>query len=129
MSETLRELAYEQLTFSIRRSLHKKIAGWYEYTYAEQLDMHAHVLAKHWEQGNVPDKAMEAYFLAALYYDRVGNHGMVSETATKARHVLVSCIEDGGSDADEDLKVTLARLDLLLCKSAFAPHPCAPDSR
>ena len=34
LSETLRELAYEQLTFSIRRSLHKKIAMWYEYSYS-----------------------------------------------------------------------------------------------
>ena len=33
VSSTLRELAYEQLTFSIRRALHKKIAEWYEYTY------------------------------------------------------------------------------------------------
>ena len=35
LSETLRELAYEQLTFSIRRTLHKKIAEWYEYTYSQ----------------------------------------------------------------------------------------------
>ena len=35
LSETLRELAYEQLTFSIRRTLHKKIAEWYEYTYSK----------------------------------------------------------------------------------------------
>ena len=28
VSATVRELAYEQLTFTIRRSLHKKIAAW-----------------------------------------------------------------------------------------------------
>ena len=32
VSATLREIAYEQLTFSVRRNLHKKIAEWYEYT-------------------------------------------------------------------------------------------------
>ena len=71
VSETLRELAYEQLTFSIRRSLHKKIAEWYEYTYPNDLESHASVLAKHWELGDVAQKAMKYSFAAARVFDNV----------------------------------------------------------
>ena len=58
-SEVLRELAYEQLTFSIRRALHKKIAEWYEYTYTTQLDHHAVHIADHWERGDRLHKALQ----------------------------------------------------------------------
>ena len=117
VSETLRELAYEQLTFSIRRSLHRKIGSWYEYTYPDQyqFDAHADIVAHHWEQGNVPDKALRAYFHAALNHERVGNHVKLLETASKARDFLT--LED--AERSDELKLMLCRIDILLFKALY----------
>ena len=116
VSETLRELAYERLTFSIRRSLHRKIGAWYEYTYQDQqqLNAHADTVAYHWEQGNVPDKALRAYFLAALNHDRVENYSQVIETALKARDLLTSTPD---MEANDDLQLMLSRIDILLFRA------------
>ena len=117
VSETLRELAYEQLTFSIRRNLHKNIASWYEYTYPEQLDDFAVTLANHWERAGVEEKAMRASFKAAMFFFRVSNMSSAQKFAMKARDLLIS--QSGEEDMSEELKLLLSRIDILLWRAHY----------
>lgn len=115
VSSTLRELAYEQLTFSIKRALHKKIAEWYEYTYPNELKKYSYVLAKNWEAGSETRKSLKYYFLAAQHEDAAGDYGKVYTLCMKARGLLFE-LSSEASIQEED-KLLLSRLDILLYKS------------
>ena len=122
LSESLRELAYEQLTFSIRRMLHKKIAEWYEYTYSksENSSSHAFVLAKHWERGACIEKALECYFNAAMFANRIWDPDAMLNSSRKARMLLLA-----GSDIDDlgDAKrVMLCRIDFAIFECRYRGH-------
>lgn len=53
------EVAYNLLLFSQRRSLHRAIAEWYEGSFMRDLVTYYPVLAHHWKQADVPQKAIE----------------------------------------------------------------------
>ena len=111
VSESIRELAYSQLTFSIRGSLHKKIAEWYEYTHPNDLEVHAETLAKHWDCGNKPEKAYPYYFMAAQSCQKFGNYTGVLAAAAKARQLLTSLVD---GELDSEQRLLLSRLDILI---------------
>lgn len=53
------EVAYNLLLFSQRRSLHRAIAEWYEGAFMQDIVSYYPVLAHHWKQADVPQKAIE----------------------------------------------------------------------
>lgn len=53
------EVAYNLLLFSQRRSLHRAIAEWYEGAFMQDVVTYYPVLAHHWKQADVPQKAIE----------------------------------------------------------------------
>jgi class 3 adenylate cyclase/tetratricopeptide (TPR) repeat protein len=53
------EVAYNLLLFSQRRSLHRAMAEWYEGSFVRDLVAYYPVLAHHWKQADVPQKAIE----------------------------------------------------------------------
>ncbi len=53
------EVAYNLLLFSQRRSLHRAIAEWYENAFLQDIVTYYPVLAHHWKQADVPQKAVE----------------------------------------------------------------------
>jgi len=53
------EVAYNLLLFSQRRSLHRAMAEWYENAFAHDIATYYPVLAYHWKQADVPQKAIE----------------------------------------------------------------------
>src|SRR6185295_2934064 len=53
------EVAYNLLLFSQRRSLHRTMAEWYEKAFEHDIATYYPVLAYHWKQADVPEKAME----------------------------------------------------------------------
>src|SRR5258706_15540077 len=54
-----KEVAYNLLLFSQRRSLHRAMAEWYENAFAHDIATYYPVLAYHWKQADVPQKAIE----------------------------------------------------------------------
>ena len=113
-SSTLRELAYEQLTFSVRRMLHRKIAEWYEYSNPDELDSFAFVIAKHWESGDVPAKAVHRYFQAAKFMEDTQNFEGVTTATGKALQMLKASVGEKMSKSERLLE---ARIYILRCKS------------
>ncbi len=53
------EVAYNLLLFAQRRSLHRAIAEWYEGYFVRDIATYYPVLAHHWKQADVPQKAVE----------------------------------------------------------------------
>ena len=119
VSEAVRDLAYEGLTFSIRRSLHRKIAEWYEYTYPNELNAHNSLLARHWDLGDVPSKAYGYYFQAAKASQSTGNDAKLLESALMARDLAQTCENDTGST---EHKLLIAHLDILIFKASYGGH-------
>lgn len=113
-SSTLRELAYEQLTFSVRRMLHRKIAEWYEYSNPDELDSFAFVIAKHWESGNVAAKAVRRYFQAAQFMETTQNFEGVMKATEKALQILNESV---GEKVSESERLLVARIYILRCKT------------
>ena len=50
------QVAYGTLLFEQRRDLHRSVAGWYEETYAGQLDSYVPLLAVHWNRAGHVEK-------------------------------------------------------------------------
>lgn len=63
------EVAYNLLPFDKRRQLHRGVAQWLEAHHAQELDAWAGILAWHWTQAAVPEKA-------AAYRNRAGEHAV-----------------------------------------------------
>jgi class 3 adenylate cyclase/tetratricopeptide (TPR) repeat protein len=53
------EVAYNLLLFSQRRSLHRAMAEWYESSFVQDIVTYYPVLAHHWKQADVLEKAMD----------------------------------------------------------------------
>ncbi|MCC7118734.1 MAG: AAA family ATPase [Anaerolineales bacterium] len=53
------EVAYNLLLFSQRRSLHRAMAEWYEGAFVQNLSAYYPALAHHWNQADVPNKALD----------------------------------------------------------------------
>ncbi|MFQ5399559.1 MAG: AAA family ATPase [Anaerolineae bacterium] len=58
------EVAYNLLTFGQRQQLHRAVAEWYEQTHAPDLASCYPILAHHWMQAEVPEKAITYLELA-----------------------------------------------------------------
>ena len=58
------QVAYETLLFEQRRELHRTVAGWFEETYAGQLDPHVPLLVVHWNRAGHGEKECEYARLA-----------------------------------------------------------------
>lgn len=68
--EITREVAYELLTSSQRRPLHRAVAEWFERSYsAEELEPHSALLAHHWTRTD--DRAR-----AIMYLERAGRQAL-----------------------------------------------------
>ena len=60
----IQEVTYKHLLGTQKQALHRQVAEWYETRYAENLVPYSPVLAYHWNEANVPDKAI-GYFVQA----------------------------------------------------------------
>ena len=58
------QVAYDTLLFEQRRDLHRRIAGWYEQTYAGHLGPHVPLLVVHWNRAGHGEKECEYCRLA-----------------------------------------------------------------
>ena len=68
--EIAREVAYELLTTSQRRPLHRAVAEWFERSYSsEELEPHCALLAHHWSRADDPARAM-------TYLERAGRQAL-----------------------------------------------------
>jgi adenylate cyclase len=59
------EVAYNLLSFALRRTLHEHIAAFIERFYSDDLQPHYARLARHWELGNDPVRALKYLELAS----------------------------------------------------------------
>ncbi len=95
---TTREVAYNMLLFSQRRSLHRAVAEWYERTHPEDLSPYYSLLAYHWHAANVISKALN-------YLEKAGQqalHNYANEEAVKffsEALALVEQLEGTGAEA------------------------------
>ena len=76
--EITREVAYDLLTESQSRQLHRAVAEWHERTYTEdELAPHYALLAHHWARADDPDKAV-------TYLERAGRQALRSGAFSEA---------------------------------------------
>ena len=79
--EITREVAYDLLTESQSRQLHRAVAEWHERTYSEdELAPHYALLAHHWARADDPDKAV-------TYLERAGRQALRSGAFSEALHL------------------------------------------
>ena len=83
------EVAYGSLLRQHRRDLHKKVAKVIE-SDADQPSQHPETLAKHFEYGEIWDKAIEYYLLAA---DKLQDQFAYAEASDACRSAL-NCVQD-----------------------------------
>ena len=99
---TTREVVYESLSFEQRRTLHRRIADFYEHVFADSLGERIDLLAYHYFEGHAWMKAIEYNLRAARHARRE----FANATAVEAyRRVLESAANV------EDTDTTAARLE------------------
>jgi class 3 adenylate cyclase/tetratricopeptide (TPR) repeat protein len=92
--EITREVAYDLLTGSQRRQLHRAVAEWHEREYSEdELAPHAALLAHHWARADDPDKAV-------AYLVRAGRQALRSGAFREALIFLTDALEVQGAAPD-----------------------------
>jgi class 3 adenylate cyclase len=82
----IRQGAYEQLTVTQRRKLHRSAAEAIESCYPDDLDAFVASLAHHWFVADVPERAIE-------YGDRAANHALGAGAYLEADRLLQACLE------------------------------------
>ncbi len=80
------EVAYNLLLFSQRRSLHRAIAEWYEQSFANDSVAYYPILAHHWKQAEVPQKAIE-------YFEKSGEMAFRNGAYREAIQFLTQALE------------------------------------
>ncbi len=85
-SAVTREVAYNLMLFSQRKSVHKSVAEWYEQEHSDDLAPHMPFLAHHWSSADVPDKAV-------TYLDRAGEMAERSFAYKEAAEFLAQALE------------------------------------
>jgi tetratricopeptide (TPR) repeat protein len=100
------EAAYNLMLVSQRRQLHRTIAEWYEHTHAGDLASHAPLLAYHWQNADVPDKAIG-------YLEEAGSQALEAGAYREAVRVLSGLLElhdrtrqAGGPELERDSRST-----------------------
>jgi class 3 adenylate cyclase/tetratricopeptide (TPR) repeat protein len=87
-----REVAYELLTTSQRRPLHRAVAEWFERTYStDELEPHCVLLAHHWSQADHPARAM-------TYLERAGRQALRGGAFREAVLFYSQLIDQSGPD-------------------------------
>lgn len=101
-SAITREVAYNLMLFAQRKSVHKRVAEWYENVFSTDLAPHFAFLAHHWSAADIPDKAVE-------YLERAGQMAERSHAYKEAAEFLSAALEfdsrlEQGSDPARRLK-------------------------
>jgi class 3 adenylate cyclase/tetratricopeptide (TPR) repeat protein len=92
------EVAYNLLLYSQRRSLHRAIAEWYEESFVRDIVAYYPVLAHHWKQAEVPQKAIK-------YLEKSGEMAFRNGTYLEAIQFFNQALEKTESTKDEDISV------------------------
>jgi len=71
------EVAYNLMLYQQRRNLHQAIAEWFERTYPHDLSAHYQLLAYHWREAEVIDKAVN-------YLEQAGEQAMRNHASAEA---------------------------------------------
>jgi hypothetical protein len=79
------EAAYDMLTPSQKRALHKSVAQWYEQTYGTDLDRWLQLLAHHF-------RAAHEHVKASIYLVRAGEQALQAHANSEAVHFLSGSI-------------------------------------
>ncbi len=87
------EVAYNLLLFSQRRSLHRAIAEWYESSFMQDIISYYPVLAHHWKQADVPQKAIE-------YLEKSGELAFRNGTYREAIQFFSQAVDKAGNEKD-----------------------------
>ena len=106
--EITRDVAYELLTRSQRRQLHRVVAAWHERTYApEELEPHYARLAHHWSRADVPERAVD-------YLERAGRQALRSGAFREALLFLTQAIEtrDRAGLPEDPVRLALIEKDI-----------------
>ncbi|MBL8101003.1 MAG: AAA family ATPase [Anaerolineales bacterium] len=87
------EVAYNLLLYSQRRSLHRAIAEWYEGSFMQDIITYYPVLAHHWKQADVPQKAIE-------YLEKSGEMAFRNGTYREAIQFFSQALEKADNERD-----------------------------
>lgn len=79
----IREVAYGTLALAQRRELHQAAAEWYERSLSDRTHVYV-VLASHWSEAGVLDKALDYLDLACVQAQSAGNYRETVTLATQA---------------------------------------------
>lgn len=90
------EVAYNLLLFSQRRSLHRAIAEWYEGSFVQDIITYYPVLAHHWKQADVPQKAIE-------YLEKSGELAFHNGTYREAIQFFSQALEKSNTARDANV--------------------------
>ncbi len=90
------EVAYNLLLFSQRRSLHRAIAEWYESSFMQDIIAYYPVLAHHWKQADVPQKAIE-------YLEKSGELAFRNGTYREAIQFFSQAVDKAGNEKDANV--------------------------
>jgi class 3 adenylate cyclase/tetratricopeptide (TPR) repeat protein len=90
------EVAYNLLLFSQRRSLHRAIAEWYEGSFMQDIVTYYPVLAHHWKQADVPQKAVE-------YLEKSGEMALRNGTYREAIQFFSQALDKAASDTSVEI--------------------------
>ena len=105
------QVAYETLLFEQRRELHRRVAGWFEETYAEQLDPHAPLLVVHWNRAGHGEKECEYARLAGQ--QAAARHANVEAELYLSRALELIDELDRGRDTERRVDVLQRRARIL----------------
>lgn len=114
--DRIREVAYASLGNAKRRFVHRRIANALEQASAGRLEETAAVLAAHYEQAQVADRAIDFYEKAAQAATRISAHEESARLLRRALALLDSLPESQERDRRE------LSLHMALCASVNAAH-------
>ncbi|MEK7989948.1 MAG: AAA family ATPase, partial [Thiotrichaceae bacterium] len=103
--ELIQELAYQTLLRTQKVQLHRTMARWYEK--AADLKAYYNILAYHWENAEMPDKAIE-------YYEKAGEQALNNDANTEAVNLFLQTIELDQAQIDQATPFKRASWYLLL---------------
>ncbi|MEG3876190.1 tetratricopeptide repeat protein [Microcoleus sp. herbarium7] len=117
------EVSYNLMLFSQRRSLHQRVADWYEQHYGSEMPEYYEILAYHYEQAEISEKALD-YLVKA---GQKAQQAYVNPEALSHYNRALTVCEKLGNSVDENTLVSIyagvGQVHFLL--SEFAPSIAA----